>query len=101
MKHNDRFEQAWQSAEARNIGQHVLQGYPAWLARRRQTRRLALGALAVVLVVAATLPWLLSAPASSTAPAGAVADRMYCNRTTHPADHWARVADEMLALQTT
>jgi hypothetical protein len=92
MEHKMTFDSIWEQEERQGLQQRLRQDYPAWLRRRRQ-RRTALVGIAVLVV--AGLPifnFQFSTPRGY--------DSIACNRSGIAEDHWAKVASNILTIET-
>ena len=89
---NMTFDSIWEQEERQGLQQRLRQDYPVWLRRRRQ-RRTALAGIAVLLVAGISIfNFQLSTPKDY--------DSVACNRNGIAEDHWAKVASNILIMET-
>ena len=91
MEHKMTFDSIWEQEEQQGLQQRLRQDYPAWLRRRRQ-RRTVLAAAVVIVAVLSPLTFHLS-PSKDY-------DYVACNRSGIAEDHWAKVASNILTIET-
>ena len=91
MEHKMTFDSIWEQEEQQGLQQRLRQDYPAWLRRRRQ-RRTVLAAAVVIVAVLSPLTFHLS-PSKGY-------DYVACNRSGIAEDHWAKVASNILTIET-
>ena len=84
------FDSIWEQEERQGLQQRLRQDYPAWLRRRRQ-RRTALASIAVLVVVGLSIFNFLFSISKDY-------DYVACNRNGIAEDHWAKVAADILIL---
>ena len=86
------FDSIWEQEERQGLQQRLRQDYPAWL-RRRRTRRMALAGIAVLVVAGISIfnfQFSISKDYDSVA----------CNRSGIAESHWAKVASNILTIET-
>ena len=87
------FDSIWEQEERQGLQQRLRQDYPAWQ-RRRRLRRGVLASVTVVAVVAVILPFTFHlSPLTSY-------DYVCCNRSGIAEGHWAKVASNILTIET-
>lgn len=86
------FDSIWEQEERQGLQQRLRHDYPAWLRRRRQ-RRTALASIAA-LVVAGFSIFNFQFSASKEY------DYVCCNRSGIAEGHWAKVASNILTIET-
>ena len=91
MEHKMTFDSIWEQEEQQGLQQRLRQDYPAWLRRRRQ-RRTVLAAAVVIVAVLSPLTFHLS-PSKGY-------DYVACNRSGIAESHWAKVASNILTIET-
>ena len=92
MEHKMTFDSIWEKEERQGLQQRLRQDYPAWLRRRRQ-RRTALASIAVLAVAGLSIfNFQFSAPKDY--------DYVACNRSGIAESHWAKVASNILTIET-
>ena len=90
MEHNITFEELWQREEQQGLVQRMQHDYPRW--QRQRKRRLAAVAAVAVLVVAVISPFTFHLSPSKGY------DAIACNRSGIAEDHWAKVAANILIM---
>ena len=86
------FENIWEQEERQGLQRRLQQDYPAWL-RRRRTALATIVSVAVVSVAAGITLSTLHTPLSTY-------DAVACNRSGIAEDHWAKVASNILTMET-
>ncbi len=86
------FENIWEQEERQGLQRRLQQDYPAWL-RRRRTALATIASVAVVSVAAGITLSTLHTPLSTY-------DAVACNRSGIAEDHWAKVASNILTMET-
>ena len=84
------FDNIWELEEQQGLQQRLRQDYPAWLRRRRQ-RRTALAGIAVLVVTGFSIFNFQFSISKDY-------DNVACNRSGIAEDHWAKVAADILIL---
>ncbi len=92
MEHNITFEELWEHEERQGLQQRLRQDYPSWL-RRRRTALATIVSVAVVSVAAGITLSTLHTPLSTY-------DAVACNRSGIAESHWAKVASNILTIET-
>lgn len=92
MEHKMTFDSIWEQEEQQGLQQRLRQDYPAWLRRRRQ-RRTALATVAVLVVAGFSI--FNFQPSTSKDY-----DYVACNRSGIAESHWAKVASNILTIET-
>ncbi len=86
------FDSIWEQEERQGLQQRLQQDYPAWL-RRRRVRRTALASIAVLVVAGFSFfNFQFSTPKDY--------DYVCCNRSGIAEGHWAKVASNILTIET-
>ncbi|MBP5546863.1 MAG: hypothetical protein J6X59_06275 [Bacteroidales bacterium] len=89
---NMTFDSIWEQEERQGLQQRLRQDYPAWLRCRRQ-RRTALASIAVLVVAGLSIfNFQFSTPKDY--------DYVCCNRSGIAESHWAKVASNILTIET-
>ncbi len=86
------FDNIWELEEQQGLQQRLRQDYPAWLRRRRQ-RRTALASIAVLVVTGFSIFNFQFSTHRKY-------DNVACNRSGIAEDHWAKVASNILTMET-
>lgn len=86
------FDSIWEQEERQGLQQRLRQDYPAWL-RRRRVRRTALASIAVLAVAGFSI---FNFQFSSSKEY----DYVCCNRSGIAEGHWAKVASNILTIET-
>lgn len=89
---NMTFDSIWEQEERQGLQRRLQQDYPAWL-RRRRTALATIVSVAVVSVAAGITLSTLHTPLSTY-------DAVACNRSGIAEDHWAKVASNILTMET-
>ena len=89
---NMTFDSIWEQEERQGLQQRLRQDYPAWLRRRRQ-RRTALVGVAVLVVAGLSFFNFQSSTSKDY-------DYVACNRSGIAESHWAKVASNILTIET-
>lgn len=92
MEHNMTFDSIWEQEEQQGLQQRLRQDYPAWLRRRRQ-RRTAMATVAVLTVAGFSFFNFQSSTSKDY-------DYICCNRSGIAEGHWAKVASNILTIET-
>lgn len=92
MEHNMTFDSIWEQEERQSLQQRLRQDYPTWLRRRRQ-RRTALASIAVLAVAGLSIFNFQSSTSKDY-------DYVACNRSGIAEGHWAKVASNILTIET-
>lgn len=92
MEHNMTFDSIWEQEERQGLQQRLRQDYPAWLRRRRQ-RRTALASIAVLVVAGISIFNFQFSTSKDY-------DYVCCNRSGIAEGHWAKVASNILTIET-
>ena len=90
MEHKMTFDSIWEQEEQQGLQQRLRQDYPVWL-RRRRTALASVVSVALVSVAAGITLSTLHTPLSTY-------DAVACNRNGIAEDHWAKVAADILIL---
>jgi hypothetical protein len=91
MEHKMTFDSIWEQEEQQGLQQRLRQDYPAWL-RRRRMRRTIMATVVVAIAVISPFTFHLS-PAHGY-------DYVACNRSGIAESHWAKVASNILTIET-
>ena len=86
------FDSIWEQEERRGLQQRLQQDYPAWLRRRKQ-RRTALASIAVLVVAGFSIFNIQFSTSKDY-------DYVCCNRSGIAEGHWAKVASNILTIET-
>lgn len=92
MEHKMTFDSIWEQEEQQGLQHRLRQDYPAWLRRRRQ-RRTALVGIAVLVVAGISFFNFQSSTSKDY-------DYVCCNRNGIAEEHWAKVASNILTIET-
>lgn len=85
------FDSIWEQEERQGLQRRLQRDYPVWQRRRRQ-RRIVLAAAVVIVAMLSPLTFHLS-PSKGY-------DYVACNRSGIAEDHWAKVASNILTIET-
>ena len=89
---NMTFDSIWEQEERQGLQQRLRQDYPAWLRRRKQ-RRTMLATIAVLVVAGFSIFNFQSSTSKDY-------DYVCCNRSGIAEGHWAKVASNILTIET-
>ncbi len=92
MGHNITFEEVWNNEEQQGLQQRLRQDYHAWV-RRRRIRRTTLVGIAVLVVAGISIFNFQSSTSKDY-------DYVCCNRSGIAEGHWAKVASNILTIET-
>ena len=85
------FDSIWEQEEQQGLQQRLRHDYPAWL--RRRQRRTALASIAVLVVAGLSIFNFQSSTSKDY-------DYVACNRSGIAEGHWAKVASNILTIET-